>query len=256
MDKIESPLEKETILAMEELSKHGVSLGIPQTIDSFLKTIDLLILTEVENRKFLLNEKLKKKGKLKKKDRNLKDVKKKEEELHQKSVSQIEQTIKIFREERKKIKKEYHGEINNVVKDKEKFKEIKDHGSILLENFLFNGTVDPDMALEIIEINEEVFDKVDSEKGVDSILDNIERELIELKRVRIKEKDKGRIDHSPILWWKAVLIAVTIGVSVWLIIDWWIKSIRAGVPFLTYIVTNVGAGKIIHWLVKGILAWC
>ena len=143
-----------------------------------------------------------------------------------------------------------------LIKDKEKFQEIRVKSIETLQDSFLEDTQDPDVVMEISEILNDVFNKVDREKGTNGLLDFIESQLVELKKVRYKEKNRGREHHSPLPWWKIIAIALWLCVAIYFVILCLIKSPESIVAFVACMVYYVGISSTAINVIKGIVAWC
>ena len=189
-----------SIKGMELFKSRAEKVGLGQTADSFFKTLDYLIQTEVEYRKVQVANSLKN-SELKSKHE------KKEKEYHGQSISQLEKTINLLKKERSQVEKK----IQEIGEDPIKYKKIREEYQKKFKESIFDVTMDPPITIEVLELGEKLFNEVDEKKGIAGVFDLFESKLEELKKARSKES-RGREHMSPLVWWKWVaMVAYVVG---------------------------------------------
>ncbi len=248
IEKLKSPFSPEALRGMAEDRIHAEYAGIPETMDSFWLSLDSIILEEIEHRKGRLAHSLERP------DRRTRHEER-EKKQHNKSIIQLDKTLKLFRKERKKLAKKKVDDLDKLVKDRAKFEKIREKSLSTFQDSLLDNALDPDVAVEIYEILVEVFGKVDTEKGIGSVLDNIENLIEELERTRSKE-NKGREHRSPLLWWKWAAIALYLGVAIYFLYVCWQKQSESFAILLACIVYRFALKRTAMRVIEGIIAWC
>lgn len=240
VDEINRPALRRFVISAEKV-------GYPRTIESFLWAQDSIFQSEVKNRRYKLAEKLGKSNEVKEK------FQRKERKHHERSIQRINKTIKIFKAERKIMKSENLKKMDEIIKNKELIKKIREDSIEALKNGLLESSEDPDNAMEVIEIFSKVFNEVEERGDVNGFFDSIEEQLEELKRVRSEEKDRGREKHSPIPWWKVAALWVAIGAAVGIVIY---CAATNWANFWTCLGQVFGAWSWVYAAVYEVLRWC
>lgn len=262
-DKLKAPWLHEGRDAMDKLMIRAEYAGIGESVGSFWMTLDSVIQNEMESRRIRLlesprfhKEKLEKTKYLKK-----------ERDLHAKSVKQIQKTLKTFRKERKRLSKKRTEEMDAFIKSPKKFQRVRNATIESLQDGLLTGEIDPDIAEEIVDIFEEMFDSVDTSQGISGFYDQFEVRLEELEQMRNK-RNRG-LKHNPLPPWK---IAAIIALGVVAAILLWNCVTRSDQVFIACINGIVSGAKAITVLggivvtkaglsatlaaIKGILMFC
>lgn len=157
-----------------------------------------------------------------------------------------ENHLKKMLNEFKRIRKEKKTDFEKYKLDKEKLRAFKIETLNILKTELLEKNLKPDEVLEIVQIYEEILDKTE-ESGINGLMDIVEEKMDELISVRSNvEKNRGRDErHSPLPWWKWLLIFSTCGVSVY--VGWWCVVIYACLYYLEII---IGTGSIVELIVN------
>jgi len=250
IEKLKSPFDKELLSSMKEFSFRAERAGFSGFVGSFWEVLDSLIQTEINHRRNRLVNLLRKDERIQER------YSEKEKKHHDRSILRIDKALNNFKEERKYLNMKKFDKMDKIIKDKEKFQEIRVKSIETLQDSFLEDTQDPDVVMEISEILNDVFNKVDREKGTNGLLDFIESQLVELKKVRSKEKNRGREHHSPLPWWKIIAIALWLGVAIYFVILCLIKSPESIVAFVACMVYYVGISSTAINVIKGIVAWC
>jgi len=209
--------DKDTKRLMNDFSLRFAKAGFPGFIESFWETFDSLIQTEIKNRRYKMAELLNKSDAIKERQR------KKEKKHHDRSMLRINMAIANFKEERKLLKTKNLEEMDGVLKDKEKFGRLKDMAIETLQDSFLETSEDPTVVMEVLDLFKDTFTKVGDGRGANGLLDYIEEELEELKRVRSEEKDRGREHRSPLPWWKVPMLYAVAGIFIAIVLWCWAR---------------------------------
>ena len=206
--KFESPLGSEIESTLAHLKGPAFRAGISESVVEFYKTIDSLVLCELAYRKGRIAEK-RKKAELKEKHV------KKEKQLHEKSIVQIDKTLKILRKERKKHDKTRLKELDDQIKNPSEFQKFREASTEAAQSALLDSNTEPNIAMEILEKHDILLDTVLKEHGYSGLLDHVEEKLEELKNVRSTRPNRGRDEYNDdINWWKVIIVVGALCVSV------------------------------------------
>lgn len=245
-------LDEKSKLELRNYLTRTKQVVFPRTIENFLGALDSIFQSEIKNRRYQLADKLGRSEDIKEKFRR------KEKKYHEQSIQRIDTTLRIFKAERKIIKPEKLKKMDEVIKDKELFKEIREKSIEALEDTFLEGSEDPNSAMEVIEIFSDVFKKVEERGEVNGLFDYMEEQLEELKRVRSEEKDRGREKYSPLPWHKIVALSLLLGGIAVIVIACFVTSriTESWVVFWGCVFGSITiADPVIKWVIK-ILAWC
>jgi hypothetical protein len=244
VERLVSPFAADERAAMREFSVRAEYSGIGETVGEFWLSLDAIVQTEIEYRRNRLATSLKKE---KAKEKHSM----KEKKFHEKSLKRIDKTIRALRKERKKLDRKKLEEKNKHFRDNVTFRKFQTKTMETLNNEFLESYIDPDIALEVSGIFDDVFSRINKDKGVVGILDLIEEQLEDLKKVRTKPS-RGREHGSPLPWWKIGALIALGGVVAWLV--WHCPMSDAA--FVACVAAFIcGQSKLIA-TVKAIIAWC
>lgn len=242
--------DKESKRAIRRFLTRAERLGFPRSTENFMGALDSIFQTELNNRQHRLAIMLEREEDIKEKFRR------KEEKHHERSIQRINETQKIFKAERKIIKAKYLKQMDEIIKDKETFGKIRDKSIETLQNTFLESSVDPNNAMEVLEIFSDVFNKIENKREINGLFDYIEEQLEELKRVRSEEKDRGRENHSPLPWHKILALGAWLGLSIGTVIVCWIYSWGNWLNFSYCMIGALSLTAATIAVIKAILLWC
>ena len=135
-----------------------------------------------------------------------------ENSYHLLSIGHLKQSLELFEEADKKLDAKKKQELGDI---KEDLSSLRSETLDYIREELLNKDIDPEDASEIIQIYEEIFNVVEKE-GFNGLKNKIKKNLNELIEIRSDEtKNRGRgVKHSPIAWWKWLLIAAALGLGI------------------------------------------
>lgn len=145
--------------------------------------------------------------------------------------------------------------MDEIIKDKEKFGKIRVKSIETLQNTFLEGSVDPDIAVEILEIFSNVFNKIEDRREINGLFDYIEEELEEMKRLR-SEENRGREDRSPLPLHKIVALSILTGLGIITIIICGIIAAVGGVHWFACILGAWGVTGVVYMIGLDIIKWC
>lgn len=228
-------------------------IGIPLTVENLLGALDSTFDSDIKNRRYQLAEKLGSSEEIKE------NLRRKERKYHDRSIRRINKTLQIYKAERIRISPEKLKKMDEVIKDKVKFKKVRDLSIDMLKDTFLEGleSEDPDVAIEVIEIFSDVFKKVEERGDVKGLYDYIEEQIEELKRAR-SEENRGREKRSPLPWHKIAGICffagVFAGLVIWCIVAFLAQENWGGVA--ACILTSIGAYDRVWGWIQWVISKC
>lgn len=204
-----------------------IELGWDKVIGELWDSSNAFIRTEIANRGKNRAKILKMKEKEKTYDRW-------EKSYHILSVGHLKKTLELIDESVETLGDE---KINQLEKIKDNVAPLHNEALDFIKESLLEEDIEPEIAGEIVDIYEELVKIVEAD-GFKGLVNNIKKNLNELIEVRSDEsRNRGRDEkHSPLPWWKWLIIAGVIGAGAGAIIG---CLIWYGCTWLITVVTRI-----------------
>lgn len=230
------PLDYSEIKELKTIAK--VELGWDKVIGELWDSSNALLRTEIANRG-------KNRAKILKMKEREKTYKRREKSYHILSVGHLKKTLELIDESVKTLGDE---KINELEKVKENVAPLRNEALDFIKESLLEEDIEPEIPGEIVDIYEELVKVVEAD-GFKGLVNNIKKNLNELIEIRSDEsKNRGRDEkHSPLLWWKWLIIAGIAGAGVAVLIPcliWhkcsWLIAIASRVAYWIIEVIKTG----------------
>jgi hypothetical protein len=190
--------------SLEQLKAMGKGLGWDPFIEEYCRGTTKMVHCEIANRG-------KRRAKILKMDKQAEEYGDLDESYHEESMVHMKQARKLFEEANKKIDAKTKKKYDEIAKKPENLEKIRKEVSERMNLAISETDIKPEDVPEITRAFEDTF-KIAKEKGFSGIVNEIDKDLDELIKLRLdKEKNRGREHRSPVAWWKWFVIVGIIG---------------------------------------------
>lgn len=191
---------------LKRLRKLSKEIGWENVIDEFFNGVEETVNCEIANRG-------KKKSKMLKIKEKEEYFNKKEKLHHNQSIAYFKLTNKLLEEADDRLDPETRKKIDDAIKAPDNLKTLKVKASKHIKEELLDVDFDPEETTELLQMFDESFDVIEKE-GFGGLVKKIKNQINDLIEVRSDEKnDRGRIRQSPMLIYKALVIAGFLGIA-------------------------------------------